>query len=231
MDLGEVLRAARGEARLSQQFVADAVGVTRQALCRWETGARPVRSDDADSVLAACGRDVRFQLVSRHADVEEELARLASTSVLGRVGDLRGMLAPDVLPSLQATNAVVFTGAWAAAAFGLPALHHVGGMLVSSKAEAQAQVAAVLRPWTPVSLAPGGPWGITWDDAVFVRNPSMTLYASVLGEFTAEVSTEPRLELRVTVEDGEWRVVDPALLAPEHVDADVIERWRLRAAT
>jgi transcriptional regulator with XRE-family HTH domain len=131
VDLGEVLRRAREQAGLTQAAVAREIGVTRFALSRWETGERPVRSDDADRVLAACGRDVRCRLVTRHADVDEELERLAALSFPDRIRRLR-VLSPDILHGLQATDAVLFTGAWAAAALGLPALHDVGGMLVSA---------------------------------------------------------------------------------------------------
>src|SRR3954465_12306073 len=110
MDLGAILRKAREDAGLSLTAAASAAGVTRQALSRWELGDRPVRSDDADRVLAACGHDVRFQLVNRHADVDEELERLASRPVSDRIRDIRGMLSPDVLHALQATDEVLFTG-------------------------------------------------------------------------------------------------------------------------
>ena len=230
MELGDILRQARHEAGLSQTSVAQAAGVTRQALCRWESGERPVRSDDADRVLAACGRDIRFQLVTRHADVDEELTRLAALPFPDRMRRTR-VLSLEILHRLQATGAVVFTGCWAAAALGLPALHQVGGLLVSDTAADQARVAGVLKPWSPVSVVDGEPWGITWDDQVFVRNPTMTLHSALLGEFSASVVTATALELRVPTDSGPWRVVDPALLVPEHVDADALERWRARAAT
>jgi transcriptional regulator with XRE-family HTH domain len=228
MDFGEVLRRAREQAGLTQAAVAREVGVTRFALSRWETGERPVRTDDADRVLAACGRDVRFQLVARHADVDEELARLAALGFRDRIRGLR-VLSADILHALQATDAVIFTGAWAAAALGLPALHDVGGMLVSADAQAQARVAAVLKPWSPLSLADGGPWSIIWNDDVFVRNPSLRLHTTLLGEFTAQVAAALPLELRVPTDAQDWRVVDPAVLVPAHVDESVLDRWRRRA--
>jgi transcriptional regulator with XRE-family HTH domain len=230
VDLASVLRRAREESGLTQAVVAERAGVTRHALSRWETGERPVRSDDADRVLAACGRDLRFQLVTRHADVDETLEQLASLSFDDRLRQLP-VLSRDILHALQATDGVLFTGAWAAAALAIPRLHDVGGMLVSAAPEAQARVAAVLKPWSPLSLAPGGPWGITWDDGAFVRNPSLRLHQTLLSEFTADVTPVFPLELRVPTDEGPWRVVDPALLVPEHVDADVLERWRARPAT
>jgi transcriptional regulator with XRE-family HTH domain len=230
MDLGRVLRQARDDAGLTLAAVASAAGVTRQALSRWERGDRPVRSDDADRVLAACGRDVRFQLVARHADVDGLLDQFASLTFTERIRRLP-VLAPDILHALQATDGVVFSGAWAAAALGMPALHDVGGMLVSSDRAAQASVAAVLKPWSPLSLAPGGPWGITWDDEAFVRNPSLRLHHTLLAEFSTEVAPVFPLELRVPTDEVAWRVVDPALLVPDHVDAEVLERWRARSVT
>jgi hypothetical protein len=189
-----------------------------------------VRSDHADRVLAACGRDVRFQLVARHADVDDELERLEALSVQDRIRRLP-VLSIDILHALQATDAALFTGAWAAAALGLPALHDVGGMLVTAELQAQARVSAVLKPWSPLSLADGGPWSITWNDDVFVRNPALHLHTTLLGEFTTEVVSALPVEQRVPTTEGPWRVVDPALLVPAHVDADVLGRWRARRAT
>ncbi|MDX6200398.1 MAG: HTH-type transcriptional regulator / antitoxin HipB [Actinomycetota bacterium] len=230
MDLGSVLRQAREQAGLTQGAIAQQVGVSRFAISRWESGARPVASDDADRVLAACGRDVRFQLVTRHADVDETLARLASLSFRDRIGGLR-VLSPDILHELQGTDGVLFTGAWAAAALGLQALHDVGGLLVGADPVAQGRVAAVLRPWSPLSLAPGGPWSIIWNDDVFARNPSLRLHTTLLGEFSAEVAPVFPLELRVSTDQVPWRLVDPSLLVPEHVDANVLDRWRQLRAT
>lgn len=204
--------------------------MTRHALSRWETSRRPIRSDDADRVLAACGRDVRFQLVSRYADVDEELDRLDSLGFADRIRQLR-LLAPDLLDQLQATGGVVFGGAWAAAALGLPALQDVGEVRVGADRAAQARVAAVLMPWSPLSLAPGGPWGVTWDEEVFVRNPSLRLHTTLLGEFMTIVVEETALELRLLAGDVAWRIVDPSELVPAYVDADVLQRWRLRTPT
>lgn len=36
--LGEVIRNHRMEARMSQEFVAEAIGVSRQAVSKWESG-------------------------------------------------------------------------------------------------------------------------------------------------------------------------------------------------
>ncbi|MGN0975220.1 MAG: helix-turn-helix domain-containing protein, partial [Gemmiger sp.] len=37
--LGEVLKAHRMQCRMTQEFVAEAVGVSRQAVSKWESGA------------------------------------------------------------------------------------------------------------------------------------------------------------------------------------------------
>jgi transcriptional regulator with XRE-family HTH domain len=231
MELGSVLRQARLEAGLTQESVARAVGVTPQALCRWESGARPVRSDQADRVLAACGRDARVRLVPRHADLDAELQRLAGLTVRERVRTIRGLLDPGILLALQQTGAVVFTGLWAAASLGLPALSTEGGLLLGDVGSDQAAVAAVLAPFHPQSLAPGGPWGVTWDDEVFVRHPVERWRANLLGCFTSEVVADPGAEVSVPVPGGRWRVVEPSRLVPDTVDASVLDRWRAARAT
>jgi hypothetical protein len=189
-------------------------------------GRAAVRSDVADHILAACGADVRMQLVARQADLDAALARLAGLGVQDRVSTLRGLLSTDVLDALQATGGAVFTGAWAALALGLPSLTTLGGLLVSGQAPAQARVSAVLARMQPLSLAPGGPWGITWDDDVFQRNPSGTFETVLIGRFSAAVAPGPVPELRLETPTGPWRVVPPEQLVPAAVDAEVVERWR-----
>ncbi|MCW2573147.1 MAG: family transcriptional regulator [Frankiales bacterium] len=231
MDLGALLRQARHEAGLTQEVVARAAGITRHALSRWESGARPVRSDDADRILAACGRDARFQLVTRHADLDDILDRLATMPVLERLWQVGGLVVPSELHQLQATGAVVFTGAWASAALGLPPLRGIGGFLIRDDAAEQARVAAVLNPLHPVSLAPGGPWSVTWNDTVFDRHPTARWQANLLGEFTSEVTSAAVPELRLATDEVPWRVIEPSQLVPDDVDQLALDRWLARAAT
>jgi transcriptional regulator with XRE-family HTH domain len=228
MDLSGLLRAARAEAGLTQAQVAQRAGVTAQSLSRWECGTRPVRSDDADRALAACGRDVRFSLVLRHTDTDELLAQLAGRSLADRVAALDVVL-PGILQDLQATGLVRFSGAWAAAALGLPPLHRIGGLQLPGDAVGQARVAAVLRPWNPMIVENGQVWAANWDDQVFQRDPTALWATSVLGSFRTHVVPDG-LEHRVVVEGQPWRVVDPSLLVPADVAAAVLDRWR-RLAT
>ena len=37
--LGEVLKQHREECKMTQEFVAESIGVCRKAVCKWETGA------------------------------------------------------------------------------------------------------------------------------------------------------------------------------------------------
>lgn len=50
--LGEVLKSHRERCRMTQEFVAEALGVSRQAVSRWETGA----SDPSTSNLLALAK-------------------------------------------------------------------------------------------------------------------------------------------------------------------------------
>lgn len=230
MDIGAILRAAREECGLAQVVVAERAGITPQALSRWETGSRPVRSDDADRVLAACGKDIRFVLVHRHADLDDTLKRLAAQPVHSRMRQLRQLLSPETLDDLQLTGGVVLTGGWAVAALGMPPLHDVGGLLVSSDSQEQARVAAVLRPLFPARIAPGGPWSVMWNDEVFQRYPSARWQSSLLGEFTTDMKTQLLPEVQLRAEAVPWRVVEPSYLVPQHVDQLTLDRWlRLRA--
>ena len=50
--LGEVLKAHRQECKMTQEFVAEALGVSRQAVSKWEIG----RSDPSTSNLLALAK-------------------------------------------------------------------------------------------------------------------------------------------------------------------------------
>lgn len=223
MDLGSILREARDARELTERQIALRTGFTVQAISRWERGDRPVRSDVADRILAACGSDVRVTLVDRHQDVDALLTRLQAQTVPERMGVIPGLLRLNTLDELQQTGHVVFTGAWAAAALGLPPLHQVGGMLVSG---AHARVAAILRVQSPVRTAEDGPWGASWDDAVLTRHPHAQWHSMLIGDFVLEVVAAGGLQVQVPTPQGPWQVVDPARLVPQHVDATVLARWR-----
>jgi len=224
MELGAVLREARDAKDLTQRQVARRTGFTVQAISRWERGDRPVRSDIADRILAACGSDVRMTLVDRHEDVDALLTKLVAQSVPDRMNQIRRLLTLEPLHQLQQSGGVVFTGAWAAAALGLPPLHEVGGMLVTSS---YATVAEILRPQSPVRIAKDGPWGTTWDAEVLTRNPHAAWQSLLIGDFTIDVVDAGGVELQVATPQGPWRLVEPGRLVPQHVDAAVLARWRV----
>jgi len=225
MELGAVLRAARQDAGLSQSEVARRAGITPQSLSRWEVGTRPVRADDADRVLVACGRDARFTIVLRHARLDEHLAEQARRSVEARMQIIPAFLGMHTLHQLQATGFVRFGKAWAAAALGLPPLHQVGGVLVSADPAEQARVVAAFGSWPPNLLEDGRQFAATWDDKALVRSPSATWITPLLGAFRIDVAPAGA-ERVLQTEQGPWRVVDPTALVPDDVDPEVLERWQ-----
>lgn len=71
---GELIRAARAEAGLTQRQLAERVGTTQSAVARWESGGDVPRLDKLDQILRACGieLDLRFR---RHTDVDRAQIR------------------------------------------------------------------------------------------------------------------------------------------------------------
>ena len=71
---GELIRAARAEAGLTQVELAERLGTTQSAIARWESGRDVPRLDKFDQILRACGieLDLRFR---RHSDVDRALIR------------------------------------------------------------------------------------------------------------------------------------------------------------
>lgn len=88
---GELIRAARAEAGLTQRQLAQRVGTTQSAIARWESGSETPRLDRLDSVLRACGieLDLRFR---RHSDVDraQVIGHLSQTPE-GRLDNVRNL--------------------------------------------------------------------------------------------------------------------------------------------
>ena len=54
--LGEILKAHRMRCQMTQEFVAEALGVSRQAVSKWETGtADPSTSNPGEALRCASG--------------------------------------------------------------------------------------------------------------------------------------------------------------------------------
>ena len=71
---GNVVRAARLKAGLTQRELAERVGTTQSAVARWEKGVESPRLDTLSSLLRACGieGDLTFR---RHDDVDRAQIR------------------------------------------------------------------------------------------------------------------------------------------------------------
>ena len=65
MSLAEKIYQARKKAGLSQEALADALGVTRQAVSKWETGKSSPRSDKLPLLAQILGVEVG-QLYTQH---------------------------------------------------------------------------------------------------------------------------------------------------------------------
>ena len=74
LDVGNLLREARGLAGLSQAALASRLGTTQPVVSRWERGADVPRVDALARALQACGfeTDLTFR---RHDDVDRSQIR------------------------------------------------------------------------------------------------------------------------------------------------------------
>lgn len=88
---GELIRAARTEAGLTQRQLAERVGTTQSAVARWEAGGDIPRLDKFDQILRACGieLDLRFR---RHSDVDRaQIHGHLRQSPAGRIANVRNL--------------------------------------------------------------------------------------------------------------------------------------------
>jgi transcriptional regulator with XRE-family HTH domain len=72
MTTGELMRSARLRAGLSQEQVAERLGLPRSSVARWETDAVEPGFSTLRRVLRACGFDLSLALVPFERDPEHE---------------------------------------------------------------------------------------------------------------------------------------------------------------
>lgn len=79
--LGQRLKAARAEARLSQEFAAESLGVTRQSVSAWETGVSvpsAVQLGELATIYCACAHALLFGEPFTHVSVAAMVRRGAA---------------------------------------------------------------------------------------------------------------------------------------------------------
>ena len=58
--LGKILRAERDSARLSQQDMADRLGLTKMTISHWENGNRSIKASSLKDYCAVLGITVQY---------------------------------------------------------------------------------------------------------------------------------------------------------------------------
>ena len=66
--LGESLRAERDSARLSQQDMADRLGLTKMTISHWENGNRSIKASSLKDYCAVLGITVQYVFDLMEAD-------------------------------------------------------------------------------------------------------------------------------------------------------------------
>lgn len=225
MDIAGLVRAARLDAHLSQKALAARAGTAASVVSRVEAGHALPSLALLDRVLAACGRDVQWRLVQRHADLDELFARLAARAPLERLKDLD--LRCGAVVEALAPVGVLVGGAWAAALHGVPREHDRGRLWLPDDEQAVGEVIAVLRRYMVHLLEDGRPVGAAYDPELLQRHPDaswllgrVTFRLTVLG-----VGQEWPAEQRLVDREVTLRVV--AELGPDDgARPEVLERWR-----
>lgn len=66
--LGEILRAERDSARLSQQDMADRLGLTKMTISHWENGNRSIKASSLKDYCSVLGITVQYVFDLMEAD-------------------------------------------------------------------------------------------------------------------------------------------------------------------
>ncbi len=91
MTTGDLMRSARLRAELSQEQLAEKLGVPRSSIARWETDSVEPGFSTLRRVLQACGFDLSLALVPFERDLERD-ARIQEVSRLTPQERLRAMV-------------------------------------------------------------------------------------------------------------------------------------------
>ena len=91
MTSGDLIRAARLRAELSQEQLADRLGLARSSIARWETDTVEPGFSTLRRVLQACGFDLSLALVPFERNPERD-ARIQAVSQLTPQERLRAMV-------------------------------------------------------------------------------------------------------------------------------------------
>ena len=91
MTSGDLMRAARLRADLSQEQLAERMGLARSSIARWETDTVEPGFSTLRRVLQACGFDLSTALIPFERDPERE-ARIREVSRLTPQERLRAMV-------------------------------------------------------------------------------------------------------------------------------------------
>jgi transcriptional regulator with XRE-family HTH domain len=117
--VGTTLRRRRQSAGLTQDCLAARAGITQPLVSRVERGLYPATLDLIQCLFDALELELHVEATAAHAELDREIAELASLSTTDR---LVGSLAMEVLQSLRRWGPVPFVveGALAAALQGAP---------------------------------------------------------------------------------------------------------------
>ncbi len=91
MTTGDLIRSARTRAGLSQEQLAERLGMPRSSIARWETDTVEPGFSTLRRVLQACGFDLSTTLVEFERDLERD-AQVREVQRLTPQERLRGMI-------------------------------------------------------------------------------------------------------------------------------------------
>lgn len=102
MDLGERIKEARQRARLSQEKVAELIGVSRQAVTKWEAGQSAPTTDNLFKLAEVLGTTVDLLIAQEDSpgSIAQQIYRMIKEDQLHREAERKARIRKNVLTCL-----------------------------------------------------------------------------------------------------------------------------------
>ena len=202
MTLGEKIKACRQAAGMSQEKVAELVGVSRQAVTKWEANQSAPYTENLFKLAEIFGTTVDFLLTSREAENSpaEQISYLYKMEEEKKAKARRDKLRSNLLLTLAVIGGYLFIYLTGRIFTTTGSQMSVTGWLFGSEPQQPSYHTVIAAP----QYLPGSPWPyprsrIVWETIFSFHITPLTRFASLVGDVAATIRRAPHTDTATTV--------------------------------